>query len=301
MKSSRTWFAFSGDVLRVLILALGVAQAAFAQTPPPPTQPLTLQNAEALALRNHPQLQAATFNAQAAEQVTRERKSVYFPSATGSLTGAGATSNSRIAAGALNNPLILNRYSNGIEVSQLITDFGRTSNLVASARLDARAASESAQQTEQDVLLAVNRAYFNVLRAESVLRVAEETVRTRQILVDQVTTLEKNRLRSMLDVSFAAVNLSQAKLLLVQAQNDVKAAGAELANALGLPNPQPFTLAEETLPAGPPLTRPSWLRRRSKNAPTSPAPASATTRPCASRAPSGICGCRPSVPQALRG
>jgi outer membrane protein len=197
-------------------------------------------------------LQAATFNAQAAEQVTRERKSVYFPSATGSLTGAGATSNSRIAAGALNNPLILNRYSNGIEVSQLITDFGRTSNLVASARLDARAASESAQQTEQDVLLAVNRAYFNVLRAESVLRVAEETVRTRQILVDQVTTLEKNRLRSMLDVSFAAVNLSQAKLLLVQAQNDVKAAGAELANALGLPNPQPFTLAEETLPAGPP-------------------------------------------------
>jgi outer membrane protein len=118
--------------------------------------------------------------------------------------------------------------------------------------LGAKAASESAQQTQQDVLLAVNRAYFGVLRAEAVLKVAEETVKARQILADQVTTLEKNKLKSMLDVSFAEVNLAQAQLLLVQAQNDQKAADAELANALGLANPQPFDLGEEPMPAAPP-------------------------------------------------
>jgi outer membrane protein len=223
-----------------------------AAPPQAPAPKLSLEDAEAMALRNHPLLQAATFNAQAANQVTREEKSAYYPTATGSLTGAEAMSNSRIAAGALNNPLILNRYSNGVEVQQLITDFGRTSNLVASARMEAKAVSASAQQTQQDVLLAVNRAYFGVLRAEAVLKVAEETVRARQILTDQVTTLEKNKLKSMLDVSFAEVNLAQAQLLLVQAQNDQKAADAELADALGLANPQPFDLTEEPMPAVPP-------------------------------------------------
>jgi len=240
----------------VILCALTSALALPATIPtlaaPQQTPKLTLKDAEALALRNHPLLQAATFNAEAASQVTREAKSAYYPNATGSLTGAGAMPNSRIAAGYLNNPLILNRESNGLEIHQLITDFGRTSNLVASARLGAKAASDSAQQTQQDVLLAVNRAYFEVLRAEAVLKVAEETVKDRQVLADQVTTLEKNKLKSMLDVSFAEVNLAQARLLLVQAQNDQKAAYAELANALGLANPQPFDLTEEPMPAAPP-------------------------------------------------
>ncbi len=215
-------------------------------------QQLTLKDAEAMALRNHPLLQAAIYEAEAATQVTREQKSAYYPTATGSLTGAGAISGSRIAAGYLNNPSVYNRESNGVEVHQLITDFGRTSNLVGSAKLGAKAASESAQQTQQDVLLAVNRAYYGVLRAQAVLKVAQETVKARQILADQVTTLEKNKLKSMLDVSFAEVNLAQAQLLLVQAQNDRKAADADLANTLGLANPQPFDLGEEPLPDAPP-------------------------------------------------
>ena len=240
-----------GSVGRVLVITvcLIVTVSALAS---PQTPKLSLKDAEAMALRNHPLLQAATFVAKAADQVTREAKSAYYPSATGNLTGAEAMSNSRVAAGYLSNSLILNRYSNGLEVHQLVTDFGRTSNLVASARLGAKASSESAQQTQQDVLLAVNRAYFGVLRAEAVLKVAEETVKTRQVLTDQVTTLEKNKLKSMLDVSFAEVNLSQARLLLVQAQNDQKAAYAELATALGLANPQPFDLTEEPMPAAPP-------------------------------------------------
>jgi outer membrane protein len=212
---------------------------------------LNLKEAEAMALGNHPLLQAANYDAQAASQITREAKSAYYPTANGSVTGAAALSNSRIAAGYLNNPLILNRESNGVEVQQLITDFGRTSNLVGSARLGARAATAGAQQTAQDVLLAVNRAYYDVLRAEAVLKVAEETVKARQILAEQVTTLEKNKLKSMLDVSFAEVNLAQARLLLVQAENNEQASYADLATALGLANPQPFDLAEEPMPPAP--------------------------------------------------
>ena len=44
--------------------------------------------------------------------------------AYGSVTGADAENNSRIAAGFLNNPIIYERYANGITVNQLVTDFG---------------------------------------------------------------------------------------------------------------------------------------------------------------------------------
>ena len=74
---------------------------------------------------------------------------------------------------------------------------------------------------EADILLAVNRAYFNVLRAQAVLRVAEQTVAARQLVVDQVSALAESKLKSQLDVSFANVNLSDARLLLASAQNDI--------------------------------------------------------------------------------
>jgi outer membrane protein len=100
-------------------------------------------------------------------------------------------------------------------------------------------------------LLAVNQAYFDELRAEAVLKVAQETVSARQLVSDQITELQKNSLRSTLDVSFANVNLSDAKLLLVTAQNNINAAQVQLANALGMPGQAQqggFTLSPEPSP-----------------------------------------------------
>jgi outer membrane protein len=64
-----------------------------------------------------------------------------------------------------------------------------------------------------------------------------------------VTALEANRLKSLLDVSFANVNLADSKLLLVQAQNDLKSTYAELAAAIGLPSQTVFVLSEEPVPS----------------------------------------------------
>ena len=64
--------------------------------------------------------------------------------------------------------------------------------------------------------------------------------------------LAQAKLKSGLNVSFAEVNLGQAKLLLVQAQNEIKAAYAELTRTLGYSDEREFELAEEPLPAAPP-------------------------------------------------
>jgi outer membrane protein len=98
----------------------------------------------------------------------------------------------------------------------------------------------------------VDRAYFGVLRAEAVLKVAQDTVRARRLVANQAATLAANRLKSNLDVSFANVNLADAELLLASAQGDVRASTAALAAALGYPNQRSFVLAQEPTPAAPP-------------------------------------------------
>jgi outer membrane protein len=224
------------STLRTALLILGCASLSAQQQP----KPLSLIEAQGLAIQNNPQFTAAKLNAAASYQV---------PIVTGSLTGVGADSGSRLAAGALNNPAVYNRLAAGVTVSQMLTDFGRTRNLVDMAKLRAQAQDQKTEGTRADILLATSRAYFEVQRATAVLQVAIQTVAARQLVSDKVTALEANRLKSLLDVSFANVNLSDAKLLLIQAQNDLKSAEAELAAAMGLPSQTDFTLSQEPLPA----------------------------------------------------
>jgi len=218
---------------------------------PPNLQKLTLQQAEQISIQNHPQIQAAMNLAQAAKAQVTQTRSAYYPTIYGSFTGVDAESNSRIAAGLLNNPSVFERYANGLTVSQLLTDFGRTHNLVKSSDFRAQAQDANVVSSRADVLLQVNQAYFGALKAQAVLSVAEATVKARQLASDQVTELAKNKIKSDLDVSFANVNLAQAQLLLIQAQNNVQASFARLSAALGYSDLRTFQLAEEPMP--PPL------------------------------------------------
>lgn len=224
------------------LLACGVL---FAQQPP---LQLTLAEAQRLAIQNNPRFSAARLNAAAAYQAPAEYRSNLQPTLLGNLTGVGADSGTRLAAGGLNNPVVFNRLGSGLSISQLVTDFGRTRNLVGSATLRAQAQDQMTEATRAQILLAADRAYFSILRAQAVLKVAEQTVAARQLVSEQVTALQENRLKSMLDVSFANVNLADARLLLAQAQNELHSAEAELAAAMGLPGQTTFTLAEEPMP-----------------------------------------------------
>jgi outer membrane protein len=244
-------------------------QAQSSQQAPPPAaaQSLTLQEAEKIAIQNHPQIQAASYLAAAAKAQVTEARSDYYPHAYGSVTGVKAENNSRVAAGALNNPIIFSRFADGVTVQQLVTDFGRTHELVKSSELHAKAQEENVTTTRADVLLQVDAAYYGVLKAQAVLEVAQETVKDRQLVSDQITALEKNKLKSGLDVSFANVDLAQAQLLLVQAQNDLQASFAELSAALGYSDQRTFQLAEQPLPPAPPADLPTLIAQAIGNRP----------------------------------
>jgi outer membrane protein len=211
-----------------------------------------LKQAEEVAIKNNPQISVARLIALASQQVTREARSALWPTATGDFTGVGGESGTRINAGGLNSGHIYQRIATGVSVSQLITDFGRTTNLISSANYAAQAEHENAMATQQQILLAVNQDFYNALQTQAILIVAQKTVDERQTVAAQVNALFENKLRSELDLSFANVNMAQAKLLLLDAQNNDNAALATLSMVLGYPALQSFHLVDEDGQALPP-------------------------------------------------
>ena len=209
-------------------------------------QALTLQQAKETALRNHPRYAAAQLRGFLAQEKLKETRAAYYPAAAGYVDAVGATdSGTRVLAGGFNNPTIYNRIADGISVNQLITDFGRTGNLTASAKYEVQAENADQESSREQVLLNVETSYLAALEAQSVLAVARETLASRQLVVNQVQALENSKMKSSLDVSFAEVALEEANLLIQQSEGQAEGTMASLSAALGYRRPQVFLLSDQ--------------------------------------------------------
>jgi outer membrane protein len=208
------------------------------------TRTLTIEEAEAIAIRENPQITVGKLHALEAREFVREARSALMPQASLNLTGVGADPGSRISAGYLTNGRMYPRAAGGAAVSQLITDFGRTSNLVSSSQFLAKAEDENAVATRQQIILAVDQAFYNVLETKALLKVAEDTVKARQNLVDQIQALTNAKLRSEIDLSFSKVDLARAKLLTLESENSYEASISTLSAILGYQELQDFSVVE---------------------------------------------------------
>jgi len=206
---------------------------------------LTCQQAEQIALANNPRIRISQLIARIQHQAVRVRRADELPNLSGSMTAVSANTGSRISSGYLSASSLLEHAGMGVQLNQLITDFGRTRNLVASAQLQEKARAADAEASRQDIVLATDQVFFAVIEAQETLQVALQTVSARQTLTDQVSALTSSKLRSNLDLSFAQVNLSQAKLLQLNAQNNLDAAKAALSTVLGYDKQMDFQLVDD--------------------------------------------------------
>jgi outer membrane protein len=206
---------------------------------------LTLTEAEDAALRNSPRIGAASMQALASRQMAPQVRSALYPLLSGNVTGAGAPTDTRIAAGAINNPAIFTRFATGLSASQLIYDFGRVSTIAHAAELRALSEGERERATRHDVILAVNRAFIAGLRAQAIVGIADETVAARQAIAEHAKALAEAKLKSELDVRFAQVAVGEARLLLETARNDRRSADADLSLLMGYAEPVEFDLVAE--------------------------------------------------------
>ncbi len=197
-----------------------------------------------MALINNPRVSISHLLALAQHQVVRQARSGELPTLTGSITAQAANEASRVSSGSLSASRLFTRAGGGINFSQLITDFGRTTSLVASTKLEQRAQQANEVATRQEIVLAADQAFYNALQAQALLQVAKQTVNLRQTTQNQVNQLTQNKLRSTLDLTFANVNLSQAQLLQLDAQNNADATMAALDEVLGLDHPVVYSLVD---------------------------------------------------------
>jgi len=226
---------------------IGSSDPQAAQAPPAPGGVMSLSRtqAEQLAIKNNPRVSVGRLLALAQHQIYREARAAELPNVNGAITAVDAKEGTRIGAGTINTPLLLEHAGAGVTLSQLITDFGRTFNLVSASRLLEKAQNASAVATTDEIALATDQAFYNALQAQALLKVAQQTVTTRQSVEHQINELAKNKLKSTLDLSFAEVNLSQAKLLLLDAQNNVDSTIAALTAVLGFDKEVRYELAED--------------------------------------------------------
>ena len=162
-----------GPVFSLLLLSTLASASANAQGPGNPATsqapaqaapagtPLTLAQAEAVAIKNNPQITVGRLRALIAQQYVRESRSALLPNANLSITAVDANPGSRLTAGFLNNPILFPRAAGGASVNQLVTDFGRSTNLLSSSEFAAKAEDQNAAATRADILLAVDQAFYH--------------------------------------------------------------------------------------------------------------------------------------------
>jgi outer membrane protein len=234
------------------ISAPGDEQAGGPAQPPAGVMRLTRVQAEQIAIKNNPQISVGHLLALAQHQVYRQARSAELPTFNGNISAVDANEGSRIGAGSLTASRLLEHAGAGFTLTQLITDFGRTFNLVSSAKLQDKAQNANGLATMEDIVLATDQAFYNALQAQALLKVAQQTVETRGSVEHQVDELTKSKLKSTLDLTFAQVNLSQARLLLLDAQNNVDSTIAALTAVLGFDKNIRYELVEDSSQAPPP-------------------------------------------------
>lgn len=195
---------------------------------------LTLPVAMKAALAKHPVLRRAEHLTGAARERVREAQSGMMPSlsvqstATNGPLGAPAMG----LMGLAGDP-IKKHYGTGLNLILPIYDFGRTQHLAASRSMLANAAREDEDVQRSAVLLNVQTAYLAVLRQQELVTVQEQSVRLWQETLRQAQTFADAGLKADVDAQLARANLADARLSLIAAQNGVRAAFAELNNAMG--------------------------------------------------------------------
>jgi len=232
------------------LLVMAACAALHAQTAPT----LTLEEAERIAIQNHPRIAAAKLATASSQETVHQAKAILQPQVGVNMTGSVAEHGSLLGAGQLQPQALYSRTAAGVSVSQTVFDFGRSKMLSAAAEARANAQSERANSVRMEVRLRVRDAYYGALQAQRQLKALKENVDLRSLTYRQIAALAKSNLRSTLDVSFAELNLAEAELLLNRAENDVRASEVDFAAALGFADGRRYTLSD---PADPPSLEPS--------------------------------------------
>jgi outer membrane protein len=205
-----------------------------------------MQQAISLALEKHPVIASAQHALRAGEARTEQARAPLYPQVSASIIGTAGSLRSNAflrPSGSLIQPNQTD-FTTGLTVSQLLYDFGQTSARIAANQLAAQALNDDVMTQKANVVVNVQQAYYEGLKRQRLVQIAEETVREREIIKRQVDSLYRQQLKAKLDLDLVQVELSTAEVDLIRAKNDLKASYANLNNTMGVTDLKEYVLED---------------------------------------------------------
>jgi len=217
-------------------------------------QILTLEQCIDITLKRQPTILAASYTVMSNESGVGQALSNYYPQ-VGVSTGYSRNYNAAavrtigstaVIPGSLTNVTTsyFNQYSAAATLTQLVYDFGKTASTVDIAKLAVTSSRSDLETTTELSVLAVKQAYYGVLEAERNRVVAIETVREMDLHLSQAKGFYAVGTHPKFDVTTAEVNLSNAKLNLIQVENALRIAKVTLNNAMGVPDAPSYSIED---------------------------------------------------------
>lgn len=199
-----------------------------------------------LAIANHPSINAARNTIRVNESRIGQAKANYYPQISAQ-TGYNRISPSSGSTTSLISRGDFDQYEGNLNLSQNIYDFGKTSTQVRIQSLNTESSRQDLSSVEEQVILGVKQSYYASLHAERNLEVARESVKQFQHHLDQAKGFFDVGIKPKFDVTKAEVDLSNAKLALIKADNALRIARVNLNNAMGMPDAPEYTLEDSLL------------------------------------------------------
>lgn len=204
---------------------------------------LDLNSCIYLALGNNPRISSAFNDVLASDARIKQVWANYFP------TLSWQTGYTRLRqlqlSDALGRNLEFNYYLLGqISLQQMLYDFGVTQNQASIRRLDYENFKKEFEATVNDVIFQTKSSYFTVLYAYENKKVAQDSVDKFSRFYKQAKAYYRTGRSPKVDVTIAETNLSNAKLKLIQAENSVNIAIANLNYSMGLPYLKNYVISE---------------------------------------------------------
>jgi outer membrane protein len=203
---------------------------------------LTLQRAIDIALKNQPSILAGRSTVRASEATIGQAQANYYPQ----LTASGSYSKISPATSGTGTGIAgkYDQYSSSVGLSQTIFDFGKTPTQVRINSLNTESSRFDLDNTLNTVVFNVKQAFYNVLQAQRNRDVARESVKQFQQHLDQAQGFYSVGTKSKIDVTKAEVDLSNARLNLIKAENQVRLSRVTLNTAMGIPDVPDYNLQD---------------------------------------------------------
>ncbi|MBF0449022.1 MAG: TolC family outer membrane protein [Magnetococcales bacterium] len=187
-----------------------------------PAWAVSLSDAVAQALSNHPKVSSDIYGAQASREKVGQAYSAFLPVLTASIaTGQEGTDSPGTRARLITGKDSMQRHESSLTMDLNLFEGFSAWNDVKKTKAGARAEAWGVMETSQDIALEVAEAFLDVLEAREVLIVAKENLENHKSLLDLVKSRVKQGVGSQAEVSQAVSRVKKVEAALFTAEGDL--------------------------------------------------------------------------------